>query len=160
MTLSRRGFVEQAIILGTAALAGTKLSQSNAAEPVSSHTRGPNEKLRVAVIGTNGRGGTHVAEWLANPDADLVAICDCDPTALGKYQQRFKNLPHKPQQVADVRALLDNNNIDVISIATPNHWHALMSIWAMQAGKDVYVEKPCSHNVEEGRVMTQWARKL
>ena len=60
----------------------------------------------------------------------------------------------------DVRKLLDDKNIDAVSIATPNHWHALMAVWAMQSGKDVYVEKPCSHNVREGRVMTQWARKL
>ena len=73
---------------------------------------------------------------------------------------KFKSLKHQPKFFQDVRKLCEDKNIDAVSIATPNHWHAVMAIWAMQSGKDVYVEKPCSHNVLEGRVMTQWARKL
>src|SRR5437763_6613754 len=65
-----------------------------------------------------------------------------------------------PKFVKDIRRVVEDKNIDILSIATPNHWHALMAVWAMQAGKDVYVEKPCSHNVQEGRVITQWARQL
>jgi hypothetical protein len=121
---------------------------------------GPNEKLRVAVVGLSGRGGTHVGEWLANPDAEVVALSDCDPAGFEKRRSQLKDLPRPPRFEQDFRRLLDDKSIDIISIATPNHWHAVMSVWAMQAGKDVYVEKPCSHNVEEGRVITQWARKL
>ena len=118
-------------------------------------------KIRVATIGVNGQGAAHVGEWLANPDVDLVAICDVDPSAYVRLcEKHFKDSLHPPAYVQDVRRLLDRKDIDAVSIATPNHWHALMAIWAMQSGKDVYVEKPCSHNVEEGRVMTQWARKL
>ena len=154
---SRRDFVEQALALAGAALAGS--SARAVGEEPAPPTR-PGDKLRVAVVGTNSRGGSHIHEWLSNPDSELAAICDCDPAARDKYGKAFEKLPRKPDIVKDVRALLDRKDIDVISIATPNHWHALMAVWAMQAGKDVYVEKPCSHNVEEGRVITQWARKL
>lgn len=159
MNLSRRDFVEQALLAASAALA-TGTTASIRAEEAPARKVGPNDKLRVAVIGVNGQGGSHLGEWLKNPDVDLVAVCDCDPAAYQKHLGKFKDLPHPPQYVQDVRKLLEDKSIDAVSIATPNHWHALMAVWAMQAGKDVYVEKPCSHNVHEGRVMTQWARKL
>ncbi len=160
MNLSRRDFVEQSLWAAAAALATGPAIKAIAAEDAPARVVGPNDKLRVAVIGVNGQGGTHLGEWLKNPDVDLVAVCDCDPAAYQKHTEKFKNLAHKPEYVQDVRKLLENKNIDAVSIATPNHWHALMAVWAMQSGKDVYVEKPCSHNVREGRVMTQWARKL
>ena len=162
MHLNRRDFVEQALLAATAALAGGSGLGTQAtvqAAPLGKAV-GPNDKIRVAVIGVNGQGGAHLGEWLKNPDVDLVAVCDCDPAAYQKHVEKFAALPHTPRYVQDVRKLLEDENIDAVSIATPNHWHALMAVWAMQAGKDVYVEKPCSHNVHEGRVMTQWARKL
>jgi hypothetical protein len=160
MKLSRRDFVENAILAATAALATGSVKNSHAADASPSVAKvGPNDKLRVAVIGVNGQGGKHVGEWLKNPDVDLVAICDCDPGAFAKRVSSIKNRP-QPKYVQDVRKLFEDKNIDAVSIATPNHWHALMAVWAMQSGKDVYVEKPCSHNVHEGRVITQWARKL
>lgn len=155
---NRRDFVEQALVAASAALATGTVT--TAVEPATSRKVGPNDKIRVAVIGVNGQGGGHVSEWLKNPDSDLVAICDCDPAAYAKLKPKFKNLAQPPRYVQDVRKLLEDKNIDAVSIATPNHWHAVMAVWAMQNGKDVYVEKPCSHNVREGRVMTEWARKL
>ena len=161
MHLSRRDFVEQALMAATAALAtGPGLHSLSADDVQPARVVGPNDKIRVAVIGVNGQGGAHLGEWLKNPDVDLVAVCDCDPAAYQKHESRFKNLERAPAYVQDVRRLFDDKNIDAVSIATPNHWHALMAVWAMQSGKDVYVEKPCSHNVREGRVMTQWARQL
>lgn len=159
--ITRRDFVENAILAATAALAtGTAINRSLAEEAPSGRKVGPNDKLRVATIGCNGQGGAHLGEWLKNKDVDVVAVCDVDPAAFAKREGLFKSLPHKPEYVQDIRRLLENKDIDAVSIATPNHWHAVMAVWAMQAGKDVYVEKPCSHNVHEGRVMTQWARKL
>ena len=155
---NRRDFVEQALFAASAALATGVVA--SAVEPASTRKVGPNEKIRVAVIGVNGQGGSHVSEWLKNPDCDLVAICDCDPAAYEKLKPKFKNLAKPPRYVQDVRKLVEDKNIDAVSIATPNHWHAVMAVWAMQNGKDVYVEKPCSHNVREGRVITEWARKL
>lgn len=159
MNLSRRDFVEQALMAATAALAGSA-APSLRADETPARKVSPNDKLRVAVIGCNGQGGAHIGEWLKNPDVDLVAVCDCDPAAFEKHASKFKNLKQPPRYVQDVRKLLEDKSLDAVSIATPNHWHALMGVWAMQQGKDVYVEKPCSHNVREGRVMTQWARKL
>lgn len=158
MQVSRRDFVETAFAMAAAAVAAAPQAV-RAAEPASPPA-GPNDRLRVAVIGANGRGGEHIGQWAGMSDAELAVICDCDPGVAGRYEEKFKDAPRKPEYVQDIRRVLDRKDIDIISIATPNHWHALMSIWAMQAGKDVYVEKPCSHTVEEGRVMTQWARKL
>ena len=155
--LSRRDLLEHALTAAVASLACLPPARARAERPAAA---GPNDRLRVAVVGTTNRGGSHIGGWLANPETELVAICDCDPAAFGKYEKRFADLPRKPEFEQDFRRLLERDDIDVISIATPNHWHALMTIWAMQAGKDVYVEKPCSHNVLEGRVMVDWARKL
>lgn len=157
--LNRRSFVEQALATAAVSLAGLKASAADLPKRIT-RTVGPSEKLRVAVIGLNGRGSTHVGEWMANPDADLVAVSDCDPNTQARYEKRFQDMLNPPRFEADFRRLLDDKEIDIISIATPNHWHALMTVWAMQAGKDVYVEKPCSYTVEEGRVMTNHARKL
>jgi predicted dehydrogenase len=158
MPTNRRDFIDQAFRLAAVALA-TRGARAADAPPPAGRPAGPHDRLRVAVIGVNGQGGFHVDEWLANPAADLVAVCDCDPNAFAKQKPRF-NGRAVPEYVQDVRRLLDRKDIDAVSIATPNHWHALMAIWAMQSGKDVYVEKPCSHNLEEGRVMTAWARRL
>jgi predicted dehydrogenase len=164
MSITRRSFVEHALCLAAAA---TTAGRGRAAEPAStaagnSGRVGPNERIRVAVVGVGpkGRGFSHISGYLGNPNCEIVAICDCDPEAAGRTAHLFKDLPRQPRFETDFRRLLDDDSIDVVSIATPNHWHALMTVWAMQAGKDVYVEKPCSHNVEEGRVATQWARKL
>ena len=157
--IHRREFIDQILAGAVAALAaGGKPTWANDAP--APRVVGPNDKLRVAVIGCNGQGGAHIGEWMRNPEVDLVAVCDCDPNAFAKHAKRFNELKTPPVYVQDVRKLLEDKSIDAVSIATPNHWHALMAVWAMQAGKDVYVEKPCSHNVREGRVMTQWARKL
>jgi hypothetical protein len=161
MHLSRRDFVERALIAASAALAVDVGRQTVvAADEPAPRKVGPNDKIRVAVIGVNGQGGAHLGEWLKNPDSELVAVCDCDPAAFKKHADKFAKMAKPPRYEPDVRKLLEDKTIDAVSIATPNHWHALMAVWAMQAGKDVYVEKPCSHNVSEGRIMTQWARKL
>jgi len=157
--LNRRSFVEQALATAAVSLAGLKASAADLPKRIT-RTVGPSEKLRVAVIGLNGRGSTHVGEWIANPDADLVAVSDCDPNTQARYEKRFQDMLNPPRFESDFRRLLDDKEIDIISIATPNHWHALMTVWAMQAGKDVYVEKPCSYTVEEGRVMVNHARRL
>ena len=125
MSLNRRDFVERALHAAAAALAvGSGLKVSAAEESAPSRTPGPNDKLRVAVIGVNGQGGSHLGEWLKNPDVDLVAVCDCDPNAYQKHVGKFKDLAHPPEYVQDVRKLLEKKDIDAVSIATPNHWNA------------------------------------
>ncbi|MDG2291143.1 MAG: Gfo/Idh/MocA family oxidoreductase, partial [Phycisphaerales bacterium] len=114
-------------------------------------SRRPDEELRVAVIGLRGRGWNHVQAFERLDHVSIVALCDCDSAVLDKRAAEFEQAhARNVDAVLDYRTLLDRNDIDVISIATPNHWHALMTVEACNAGKDVYVEKPVSHNVAEG----------
>jgi len=121
---------------------------------------GPNEVVRVALVGVRGRGLEHLAGYAGLHDARITAICDADENVIGKAMRGVEiRYGGKPKYVQDIRRLLEDPEIDAVSIATPNHWHSLMSIWACQAGKHVYVEKPVSHNVVEGRRMVEAARK-
>ena len=123
-------------------------------------TDSPNDTVRVAVIGCGGRGASHMGAWTGMPNVSLAALVDVDDTHaeryIGQLQRRGKN---PVPTFRDIRKVLDDKNIDAVSIATPNHWHTLQAIWACQAGKDVYVEKPCSHNVFESRQIVAAARK-
>ncbi len=108
--------------------------------------------IRVAVVGINGRGGSHISGFGGMKGVRVAALCDVDRKVLDSKAAAFeKKYGKKVETYVDIRKLLENKDIDAISIATPNHWHSLATIWACQAGKDVYVEKPCSHNVFEGR---------
>jgi predicted dehydrogenase len=120
---------------------------------------GANDTIRVGVIGLRGRGGDHIQGFSALPGVKVAAVCDCDAQVLGSVAQRLRAKNADVQAYADVRRLLDAKNVDVISTAAPNHWHALTVVWGCQAGKDVYVEKPVSHNVWEGRQAVKAARK-
>jgi predicted dehydrogenase len=154
--LSRRRFLEQ----GLAAAATTGILFPHVAPAEDKPCRSANEKLSVAVIGVRGRGQSHVRAFTARPDCELVYICDADRTVGNKYGETLaKKLGRAPKYVEDMRRIFDDKSIDVVSIATPNHWHSLAAIWAMQAGKDVYVEKPVSHNISEGRRLVQVSRK-
>ena len=125
-----------------------------------SRVLGANNDIRVAVVGINGRGGAHISAFGDMKGVRLVALCDVDQKVLGSKAQAFeKKYGRKVETYVDIRKLLENKEIDAISIATPNHWHSLATIWACQAGKDVYVEKPCSHNVYEGHKCLEAARK-
>ena len=133
---------------------------------------GSNSNIRVGVIGFNGRGNAHIDAFRRIDGVDLVALCDADETVLEKgYARLMKAQPVgnagndtpavKPriEKYNDLRKLLDDKNIDAISTATPNHWHSLITVWGCQAGKDVYVEKPVSHDIWEGRQSVEAARK-
>jgi predicted dehydrogenase len=122
---------------------------------------GSNSDVRMAVIGFGGRGQNHISEWTKMDGARLTALCDVDDTIMRKEVDRLGkgDTPVTVEQFSDLRKLLESKNIDAVSIATPNHWHSLAAIWAIQAGKDVYVEKPVSHNVFEGRKLVEAARK-
>ena len=118
------------------------------------------DRINVAVMGVRGRGREHIACFAAQKNCRVAAICDIDSAVAERAQALAQKLQgSKPEIVPDIRRVLDNKDIDVVSMATPNHWHALGTIWACQAGKDVYVEKPASHNIWEGRRMVDAARK-
>jgi predicted dehydrogenase len=121
---------------------------------------GANERLRVAVVGLKGRGGDHLKGLGRLKDVEVAAVCDIDEGVLsGRVAEVEKAKGKKPDAHVDMRKLLEDKSIDAVTFATPNHWHSLGSIWAIQAGKDVYVEKPCSHNIYEGRKLVEAARK-
>ncbi|MDW8104903.1 MAG: Gfo/Idh/MocA family oxidoreductase, partial [Armatimonadota bacterium] len=121
----------------------------------------PNDRIGAAVIGFNGQGKSHIRQLLAQPDVDVVALCDVDEAVWGAGLKLVEDAGRpKPRTYKDLRQLLEDKDVDVVTIATPNHWHALAAIWAMMAGKDVYVEKPSSHNVWEGRRTVEIARQL
>jgi predicted dehydrogenase len=120
----------------------------------------PNETVRVAVVGCGGRGGSHVNAWSSMKNVEVVALSDIDESHIGNKLKGLESKgARKPTVYTDFRQLLENKEIDVVSLATPNHWHTLQTIWACQAGKDVYVEKPCSHNVFESQQIVAAARK-
>ncbi len=121
---------------------------------------GANETVNLAVIGTGGRGRGHLGFFADVPRARITAICDVNQAARERASAMVRELQgSSPKEYADMRALFDDQDVDAVSVATPNHWHALTTIWACQAGKDVYVEKPASHNPFEGKQMVKAARK-
>ncbi len=147
MTISRRNFMQ--LSAGAAAVGlGTSLASRTYAQDTAD--------IRVAQIGFHGQGKLHIRQIHAN----LVALCDVDEKVLAGMQQKFKaSHGKKLDAYTDFRRLLERDDIDAVSIATPNHTHALIAIAAAQAGKDVYVEKPVSHNVWEGRQLVHAARR-
>ena len=147
--LGRRNFLKSS---GTAAAAMTAASYSQ--------IMGANERVQIACIGVRGRGKAHI-RWFAHDErSEVAAVVDIDQAVVERAaQQTLEFQKRKPVEYEDLRKMLENNSIDAVSVATPNHWHALATIWSCQAGKDVYVEKPASHSIFEGRKMVQAARK-
>ena len=151
MIENRRKFLAQSSLFASFAISGTKSSGK---------IIGANERINVAVCGIKGRGTSHMGGHGRQKNVVISHLVDPD-TRLHEARKKFIHSKFKntPECVQDVRNVLDNKEVDVISIATPNHWHSLMSIWACQAGKDVYVEKPLSHNLFEGRKLVEAAKK-
>ncbi len=141
MGLNRRTF------LGTSAAA-----VAVAGTMVRGQVFGANDRVGVCVCGVNGRGTSHIEGFSETNGSEVLALCDPDANVLASRAKQFESkYGKKVKTYRDVREALSDDSIDAISIATPNHWHSLMAIWGVQAGKDVYVEKPLSHNVWEGR---------
>ena len=157
--LSRREMLERSMFATAAAVAA-----GHAQFPfvyAQDGSKSPNERIRIAVAGVGGRGGEHISQFKSRKDSEVAAIIDVDEAIGGKRVEAIeKETGKRPALYTDIRKCLEDQSIDAVSIATPNHWHSLAAIWAMQAGKDVYVEKPVSHNVSEGRRCVQIARKF
>ena len=143
--ITRRDFLKK----GTAATIGLSLLPSVLSWAAAS------DRLRIAHIGLGGMGTQHMKWFAALPDAEIVALCDVDADHLNKSLQSLKELQPQSQAkgYADFRQILDRNDIDAVTIATPDHWHAQIATLAFQSGKDVYGEKPLSYDVKEGRMM-------
>ncbi len=160
-TLSRREFLKGSALLAAAA-AGVDLSTSvSDAAQTQPTPAGNGDRLNVAVIGIRGRGRDHIRGFAGRHGCVVTHLCDCDTASVPQAtitQTASAQGGQRPTFVRDLRRIMDDRNIQIVSIATPNHWHSLAAIWAIQAGKDVYVEKPVSHNVSEGRRVVQFAR--
>ncbi len=154
--LNRREFLKTGAKAGAGWAALSGLGMIGA----SSRVLGANETVRVAVCGVRGRGLDHIRSFSRLPNVQVAAICDVDENVIAERLQTMAKmgLP-KPATYVDVRKLLEDKNIDAVSIATPNHWHSLIGIWACQAGKDVYIEKPCSHDWWEGYQLVKAVNK-
>lgn len=118
-----------------------------------------NDEVRIAIIGLNSRGRDHISAFSKIPGVRIVALCDADSEVLAREAKRLAERGVEADTYADMRRIMDRTDIDAVSTATPNHWHALVGIWACQSGKDAYIEKPVSHNVWEGRQLVNAARK-
>ncbi len=143
---NRRAFLKTSLVIA----AGSALSPRSWAQ-----VAGANDAIRVGVVGINGRGEAHINEFVRLAGVRVAALCDVDLRVLNARAAKLPGVA----TYQDIRRLLDSKEVDAISVATTNHWHSLATIWACQAGKDVYVEKPCSHNVFEGRQCVEAARK-
>ncbi len=150
-TVTRRRFLRQSLA-ATAVLS---------AAPYISQARAANNKLGVAVVGLRGRGGSHLSAFSSDPRTQIVAIVDVDQEVGESRQEATAKRQGgvKPKLFRDMREAIAESNVDIVSTATPNHWHSLCAVWAMQAGKDVYVEKPVSHNIAEGSAVVAAASK-
>jgi predicted dehydrogenase len=152
---SRREFLKTSAaastVFSTFTIAGTKSS---------GQVVGANDVIRIAVAGINGRGNSHINEFGGGTNSQVTYLIDPDSRLFeGRSRQVKKEGGNTPTCVQDFRLALDDQNVDALSIAAPNHWHAPLTIFAVQAGKDVYVEKPASHNISEGRMAVELARK-
>lgn len=157
--LSRREFLERSMF-ATAALSLAGPSTRVFAADDDNGAANANDKLRVAVVGVKGRGGSHIDGFGSRLDCEIAALVDVDETILNNRADEIeKKTGKRPALYADMRKCFEDSTIHIASIATPNHWHSLAAIWAIQHGKDVYVEKPISHNVSEGRRVVEAARK-
>ncbi len=160
-TITRRYFLK------TSTMAGLAVAWPRFGYGAESSSASPNETIRLGIVGlgsTNavggvgGRGHQLIARLSDLPGVQIVALCDVDREFLDRELQPLRDKGNKVASYGDIRRLLEDSTIDAVIVATPNHWHALATVWACQAGKDVYVEKPFSYNIWEGRQMVAAAR--
>ncbi len=162
--ITRRNFVRQSVAgLGAVGAMGSVARAASALPTlagVSGAILGANEKIRVGLIGSGGISRADLSAFLTFPDVDCPIVCDVDDAMIAKgVEQVEKARGKKPDGVRDFRRVIDRKDVDAVLVATPDHWHALPTIYACQAGKDVYCEKPLATTIREGRVMLDTARK-
>ncbi|MCK5565601.1 MAG: Gfo/Idh/MocA family oxidoreductase [Planctomycetes bacterium] len=154
--LSRREFVK-ASLLATAGVGVTGCT--GGVRQKQGRVIGANDTIRVGIVGVRGKGKAHIGDFRKLNKVKVTAICDVDTNIIAQRKKIFTDAGETVDTYTDVRKMLDDDSIDAVVIATPNHWHSLIGIWACQAGKDVYCEKPVSHNIFEGRKFVEAAAK-
>ena len=148
---TRRSFVKTTVAAGAAFAVAPAIGRAGISA---------NAKIGACVVGVNGRGGSHISGWLDDERTEVRAIVDVDEDVGNKRCEAIeKKQGLRPKLYTDMRKAFEDDAIDIVSTATPNHWHALTGIWAMQHGKDAYVEKPVCHNIAEGAALIAAARK-
>ena len=152
--MTRRDFISKSFLTTAGVSMATALSSCSL-----SKIKDLNDEIHVGVVGFHRKGAQHIDIFHNLPGVRVVALCDVDQEVLDREVQKFKDRNERIDTYGDVRKMLDDKNIDVVVISTPDHWHSLIGIWACQAGKDVYVEKAVSHNIWEGRKLVEAARK-
>ena len=154
-SISRRDFVRaSALAAGATAIGGPFIRSLRAGEP------GANDKIRLGLIGCGGMGYGDLATFFRNPEVDCAVLCDVDESHFTKSLELCaKQSRPRPDTVRDFRRVLDRKDVDIVIVATPDHWHAMPTVLACQAGKDVYVEKPLAKTIDEGRAMLTAAQK-
>lgn len=153
-SIDRRTFIKKSGVIAAGAVVGKPLIDQALKQ------KNANDTINVAVIGIRGRGKDHYRTLAKIPNVRIATLCDIDQRLFPEAVAEVEKLTgYKPATETEYRQVLEDKNIDAVFIATPNHWHALQTIWACQAGKHVYVEKPVSHTVLEGRKMVEAARK-
>src|SRR5437899_5408490 len=142
--MTRRTFLTRTLAAAvTVTIAGTKSS---------GRVLGANDVIRIGIAGIHGQGNAHIDQYLEFKNVQVTHLIDPDRSLFESRSQKIREKGgNTPKCFQDIRQALEDKDLDVISIAAPNHWHSLLTIWACQAGKDVYVEKPLSHNISEGR---------
>ncbi|HAD60303.1 MAG TPA: dehydrogenase, partial [Planctomycetaceae bacterium] len=152
--LSRRRFLStSAAVTSSVMILGTR---------VSGNVIGANDRVRMGVAGLNGRGQSHIGGWMGQKNVEVAYVADPDANVLKRALKSVTDRSggkYETKGVPDIRHALDDKSVDGISVATPNHWHSLLTIWGAQAGKHVYVEKPMSHDVGEGRIVVEAQKK-
>jgi predicted dehydrogenase len=161
--LSRREFLARSTQFAAGALAAAALASCTSTDKsacAAGRVIGANDRINMAVIGIRGRGMNLAEGFVKIPNVSIKTLCDIDGNLFAERIRKIEGIQgFAPKTSRDLRCVYEDKDIDVVAIATPNHWHALATIWACQAGKHVYVEKPCSHNVWEGRKMIEAARR-
>jgi len=161
--ISRRQFLSSSTQVAAGVLAATTLASCTSLQPApvpKGRAYGASERINMAIIGIRGRGNGLARGFAGIPNVHVKTLCDIDERLFPKRVKEIEKIQGLvPSTEYDLRRVLDDKDIDAIATATPNHWHALLTIWALQAGKHIYVEKPCSHNISEGRRMIEATRK-
>ncbi|MFP6574056.1 MAG: Gfo/Idh/MocA family oxidoreductase, partial [Pirellulaceae bacterium] len=153
--ITRRNFLQT-----TSAVAGTSLILTGT--QASGKVVGANDRLRIAIAGLHGRGKSHIGGWSGQKNVEIAYVADPDKNVLSSTMKSLESKAKgkfTTQGITDIRKALEDKTVDAVSVATPNHWHSLITIWAAQAGKHVYVEKPMSHDCNEGRVVVEAQKK-
>lgn len=154
--IDRRRFLHDTTATGLALAAGA----ATVAMPRPARAVSANDKVNLAVVGLRGRGSALAPNFASRKDCVVSTLCDCDTRQFADRSKAVEAAQGRaPKTEQDIRRVLDDKSIDAIVVATPDHWHALATVWGCQAGKDVYVEKPVSHSPWEGRKMVEAARK-